>query len=376
MAMLYGEGGPRAFYRLQEEIMKSSTDQSILAWTPIQPEPSATTSVLADSPAAFSKGSRILSIPGPGTFEMTNRGMTNRGLRIAPRLFRVNGQLRTALLNCVYSDDPTGQLGIRIILTEDDSGLSTGYSRVRQGPVIVPLELLKAEEDIQSIEGVNTDVYSHFNFGYYNLHPSQPAKIGTVKEAFDTLETTLQQSFREIKKYIQRSERDIYVAHVTNRIPRVKDGNIYCSFNLKTAAGRSMVCPTISSTGIEGGKIYTMKQPAPPQTIDLYITELQTDQGPDSSLCRIGLSPRQDYSSKLIVTTIGCKCGDAPSVNEYDLHCGSCGVNLHVTDTSEIISSRLYNTIDIDLKVYPPQDVVESSPKKKWKLWYKLQGRH
>ncbi|KAK3373360.1 hypothetical protein B0T24DRAFT_649346 [Lasiosphaeria ovina] len=44
MAMLYGEGGPRAFYRLQEEIMKSSTDQSILAWTPIQPEPSATTS--------------------------------------------------------------------------------------------------------------------------------------------------------------------------------------------------------------------------------------------------------------------------------------------------------------------------------------------
>jgi hypothetical protein len=31
IVMLYGEGGPRAFYRLQEEIIKHSTDQTILA---------------------------------------------------------------------------------------------------------------------------------------------------------------------------------------------------------------------------------------------------------------------------------------------------------------------------------------------------------
>ena len=32
MALLYGEGQKKAFFRLQEEILKKLTDQSILAW--------------------------------------------------------------------------------------------------------------------------------------------------------------------------------------------------------------------------------------------------------------------------------------------------------------------------------------------------------
>ena len=33
MPLLYGEGLPKAFYRLQEGILKSSSDQSIFAWS-------------------------------------------------------------------------------------------------------------------------------------------------------------------------------------------------------------------------------------------------------------------------------------------------------------------------------------------------------
>src|SRR6195952_1344773 len=34
MPLLYGEGEEKAFFRLQEEILKNSDDQSLLAWTP------------------------------------------------------------------------------------------------------------------------------------------------------------------------------------------------------------------------------------------------------------------------------------------------------------------------------------------------------
>lgn len=50
MPLLYGEGGMKAFYRLQEEIMKISTDLSIFAWS-CSPHPSF--GMLARSPDSF-----------------------------------------------------------------------------------------------------------------------------------------------------------------------------------------------------------------------------------------------------------------------------------------------------------------------------------
>lgn len=57
MPMLYGEGD-RAFIRLQEEIIKVSDDHSIFAWESIQAGVSG--GLLATSPAAFSKSSKIV----------------------------------------------------------------------------------------------------------------------------------------------------------------------------------------------------------------------------------------------------------------------------------------------------------------------------
>lgn len=119
MPMLYGEGGPKAFYRLQEEIMKHSVDHTILAWSPAESHWDGTTSVLADSPLAFRDGSRIEAIDEPETIEMTSRG-----LKIAPNMYdpadlheqlegfnkigNVEG-IKVLLINCFFTDDQRGQ---------------------------------------------------------------------------------------------------------------------------------------------------------------------------------------------------------------------------------------------------------------------------
>ncbi|KAI3392094.1 hypothetical protein diail_6200 [Diaporthe ilicicola] len=60
MPMLYGEGGKKAFLRLQEEIMKTSDDQSLFAWVNRDADHEALHGLLAPSPAAFAHSNSIL----------------------------------------------------------------------------------------------------------------------------------------------------------------------------------------------------------------------------------------------------------------------------------------------------------------------------
>ena len=73
MALLYGEGAKRAFYRLQIEIMKTMDDESIFAWTSNQ----KMSGMLADSPSFFANSGNISrgvrSTRGP--YSMTNKGL-------------------------------------------------------------------------------------------------------------------------------------------------------------------------------------------------------------------------------------------------------------------------------------------------------------
>jgi hypothetical protein len=108
MPLLYGEGQEKAFYRLQEEIMKRSDDHSIFAWE--LPRRYAVHGLLAPSPAAFKNSQHIIYRTTPG--RRAPYGLTNRGLQmnlsIAEHLW--NG-LYAAALDCV--DQRTGtQLGI------------------------------------------------------------------------------------------------------------------------------------------------------------------------------------------------------------------------------------------------------------------------
>jgi Heterokaryon incompatibility protein (HET) len=75
MPLLYGEGGEKAFKRLQEEIMKVSDDDSIFAW---EAESSYQTGMLAGFPSYFANSGGLIRHPGLTTLQ----GLTSQGLRI------------------------------------------------------------------------------------------------------------------------------------------------------------------------------------------------------------------------------------------------------------------------------------------------------
>lgn len=81
MPMLYGEGD-KAFIRLQEEIMRLTDDQSLLAWGFELPLTAYGSSLLARSPDDFANcGNLFRDVSGPRHYTMTNKG-----LQIALRL--------------------------------------------------------------------------------------------------------------------------------------------------------------------------------------------------------------------------------------------------------------------------------------------------
>lgn len=78
MPLLYGEG-PKAFMRLQEEIIKISNDHTIFCWQWDDTIPSDWTSVLAPSPDVFKYSGNFVSTTSRqgkvSTYSMTNAGL-------------------------------------------------------------------------------------------------------------------------------------------------------------------------------------------------------------------------------------------------------------------------------------------------------------
>lgn len=77
MPLLYGEGR-KAFLRLQEEIIRQSTDQSIFAWDSPPGFIESRELLLAPSPACFLNGSRIRRrrrASGQSSFTISNKGL-------------------------------------------------------------------------------------------------------------------------------------------------------------------------------------------------------------------------------------------------------------------------------------------------------------
>ncbi|KAK7757458.1 hypothetical protein SLS62_000473 [Diatrype stigma] len=101
MPMLYGEGD-RAFIRLQEEIIKSSGDHSILAWgynMPVVDYPSG--GILAHSPFDFLHCGNVIADRWPGNLRSSHFVATNMGLRIElPVGVEDFTETQLAVLNC------------------------------------------------------------------------------------------------------------------------------------------------------------------------------------------------------------------------------------------------------------------------------------
>jgi hypothetical protein len=123
MPLLYGEG-QRAFFRLQEEIIKYNDDHSIFAWSMKEIKFSG---LLAPSPAYFSK-CRFLS-SGESLNERGPFTMTNRGLSICLKITPWAADTYLAYIDC--TDRSTAQkpvaLGIFLRrLSQDDQ-----YTRIK-----------------------------------------------------------------------------------------------------------------------------------------------------------------------------------------------------------------------------------------------------
>jgi hypothetical protein len=126
MAMLYGEGD-RAFVRLQEEIIKSTNDQSIFAWSGFKFENG---SLFAPRPSCFKIKHRIIPVQHwNNTTEFT---LTNAGLDIPlslwsssenPRQDIAGNHLRhrrwIAPLACRYEMNFSGRIALELEETEE-----------------------------------------------------------------------------------------------------------------------------------------------------------------------------------------------------------------------------------------------------------------
>ena len=112
MPLLYGEG-ENAFIRLQEEILKSSVDQSLFAWglTPGLFDWYEEFGILAPSPGNFQDSSSMIS------FQRTTATapyiMTNQGLQIELPLIEESGNV-LGLLDCQFHDEASTCIAIRL----------------------------------------------------------------------------------------------------------------------------------------------------------------------------------------------------------------------------------------------------------------------
>jgi hypothetical protein len=359
MVMLYGEGGPRAFHRLQEEIMKYSTDQKFLAWSPSKQNWSRMP-VLTDSPAAFHDGSRILPIEEGHYF-----GMTSRVLQLTPRLFdfaellgRQDPCLELPLegadvimLSCIYADDPSGQLGLIIRRVEGEGTSSLRFARAMQFPVIIPLEKVRLWFSTHMADG--TPVLPPPQFNFVESESVESKSSGPKVEEY----------LNAIQRVVEQPK--IYIAYVITQSRQRDMDNAYyvltLSTTMKSRRYSSLVCLD-ESTSCLNKSWWTLRAREIVGTVGQHDVEVHlTEQydsgitGPNLTLCRAVFSRSTQDPSRLKVE-LRCSCGrECGHQNPKRLRSGMyirCdGYRIHVTATlrAEQRSGRKYNLINFEV---------------------------
>lgn len=106
MPLLYGEGMSKAFFRLQEEIMKDSGDHTLFAWADTQAADEAEYGMLAPSPRCFASTGMLL--PYQEFDDRAPHAWTSKGLLVELQLTSFtssnNEPLYQATLNCPPPD--------------------------------------------------------------------------------------------------------------------------------------------------------------------------------------------------------------------------------------------------------------------------------
>ena len=119
MPMLYGEG-KGAFIRLQSEIMRNSTDDSILAWKNDSSKGSRSYEAFAESPADFKTSYNIVRHRERGytdSFEITNKGLR---ITIPVMQHPTEPRYYLGVLNCGFEDRHTQQCAVKLLKKGED----------------------------------------------------------------------------------------------------------------------------------------------------------------------------------------------------------------------------------------------------------------
>ncbi|EWG37410.1 hypothetical protein FVEG_14765 [Fusarium verticillioides 7600] len=155
MPLLYGEGQVKAFKRLQEEILKSTDDESIFAWRQPRYRVDGKTywSLLANSPSAFDLGqtskdlngmvpqiSKYLSLRSGSSMSMTNRGL-DLELPLTPFPIDTSGTIFLAFLNCEFRRGQTS-INPAILLQRAAWDRNSHFVRIR--PDILALSMMNS----------------------------------------------------------------------------------------------------------------------------------------------------------------------------------------------------------------------------------------
>lgn len=129
MPLLYGEGGPKAFFRLQKQIIRQSNDQSIVAFSRYKlfsPSP------LADSPRNFEGGDSIYPRTRSENFDEVRYQITTSDQEIVVELLVCpladTETVLAALLDCSIDGDPFCRPVI-LISAEQDTQNGPRYNR-------------------------------------------------------------------------------------------------------------------------------------------------------------------------------------------------------------------------------------------------------
>ncbi|KAI0121795.1 HET-domain-containing protein [Daldinia grandis] len=130
MPMLYGEGGEKAFLRLQEEIMKQSDDKSLFAWVNPNSPSDAREGLLAADPSYFLNSHSI--IPYQDWEPREPYTLTNRGLKISLHLTALDGDKYVAALDCPVPPDHKDSTFLAIYL-QKLSEYNDQYARIWAG---------------------------------------------------------------------------------------------------------------------------------------------------------------------------------------------------------------------------------------------------
>jgi hypothetical protein len=143
MPLIYGEGGQNAFRRLQEEIIRSSDDDSIFAWgiNGLGNKFASYHGILAPDPAPFIDSGSVRRFKTT-TYTGSDMTLTNRGVQFSRVLLKSDGgKLACMPLRCGENGENDGHIlavPLQQLIPQDKTSLGGGDTWVRDTVISFP----------------------------------------------------------------------------------------------------------------------------------------------------------------------------------------------------------------------------------------------